>query len=330
MKIAIDVMGGDNAPVAQIDAALDAVRDFGIDAVLLGDKERIDTVLSGKDYDKDKVSIVHCSQNITNDEKPVTAIKHKKNSPFVVASGLIKGKSADAFISSGSTGALLASATLLVGRIEGIKRPALAIAYPTTGKPTILLDLGANANVQPEYLNQFATMGSAYSKAMFGIDSPSVGLVNIGSEETKGSTLYQEAFAMLKENHNINFYGNVEGRQIPDGIVDVLVCDGFTGNIVLKLTEGVAMGLMKLIKQSFMSSTKAKIGALLAKDGLKQVKKKFDYEEYGGAMLLGIDGIVVKAHGSSNAKAFYHAIRQAKKIHDKNLIQAIADAMGKQ
>lgn len=325
MIVAIDTMGGDNAPFSQIEAGISAIDKLGVEVIFLGDEKTIKSKLKDMQLDSDKISIIHCSENITNDEKPVTAMKRKKNSPFVVGANLVKEKKADAFISSGSTGALLTAGTLIVGRIKGILRPALIVAYPTVKKPMILLDLGANANVKPEYLNQFAFMGSSYSKAIFDTQNPSVGLANIGTEETKGSTLYQETHKLLKENKKINFYGNVEGRDIPSGVVDVLVCDGFTGNIVLKLTEGVAIGLMKLIKQSLMSSLKSKLGAILAKDGLKKVKSKFDYEEYGGAMLIGIDGIVVKAHGSSNAKAFYYAINQAKKTYDAKVVDSIKE-----
>lgn len=325
MIIAVDTMGGDNAPKAQIDASIDAINEYDIDIVLFGDKETIEKYLSGKTYNSEKLSIVHCLENIENDEKPVMAIKKKKNSPMVLACNMLNNKEIDAFVSSGSTGALLTAGMLITGKIEGILRPALTIVYPKSKGGAVLLDVGANAQCQSEYINQFGYMGYVYAKAILNNENPKVGLINIGTEEKKGSQVYIDAHKLLKENSKINFIGNVEARDIPTTEADVLVCDGFTGNIVLKLTEGVAMSLLKMVKTNLMSSLRSKIGAMLAKPALKNLKNSLDYEEYGGAILLGINSIVIKAHGSSNAKAFKNAIKQAKILHDKNIINTIKE-----
>ncbi|EHL19239.1 fatty acid/phospholipid synthesis protein PlsX [Peptoanaerobacter stomatis] len=323
MRIAIDTMGGDFAPQAQINGALESIKELGVDVVLLGDENVINDFLKTKTYDKTKVSVVHCSENITNDDKPVISIKKKKNSPMVLGCNMLVEGKADALVSSGSTGALLTSGMLITGRIEGIQRPALTTVYPKTNGATVLLDVGANAQCKPEHINQFAFMGYAYAKAVLNLENPKVGLINIGTEEKKGSQAYIDAYQMLKDNKFINFIGNVEARDIPSTEADVLVCDGFTGNIVLKLSEGLVIHMMKLIKNSFMSSLKSKIGALLVKSSLKNMKKSLDYEEYGGAILLGTNGTVIKAHGSSNEKAFKNAIKQAKKIYDADLVKSI-------
>lgn len=325
MIIAVDTMGGDNAPKAQIDSSIDAINEYDIDIVLFGDKETIEKYLSGKTYNSEKLSIVHCLENIENDEKPVMAIKKKKNSPMVLACNMLNNKEIDAFVSSGSTGALLTAGMLITGKIEGILRPALTIVYPKSKGGAVLLDVGANAQCQSEYINQFGYMGYVYAKAILNNENPKVGLINIGTEEKKGSQVYIDAHKLLKENTKINFIGNVEARDIPTTEADVLVCDGFTGNIVLKLTEGVAMSLLKMIKTNLMSNLRSKIGAMLAKPALKNLKNSLDYEEYGGAILLGINSIVIKAHGSSNAKAFKNAIKQAKILHDKNIINTIKE-----
>ena len=255
MIIAVDTMGGDNAPKAQIDASIDAINEYDIDIVLFGDKETIEKYLSGKTYNSEKLSIVHCLENIENDEKPVMAIKKKKNSPMVLACNMLNNKEIDAFVSSGSTGALLTAGMLITGKIEGILRPALTIVYPKSKGGAVLLDVGANAQCQSEYINQFGYMGYVYAKAILNNENPKVGLINIGTEEKKGSQVYIDAHKLLKENTKINFIGNVEARDIPTTEADVLVCDGFTGNIVLKLTEGVAMSLIKMIKTNHVKST---------------------------------------------------------------------------
>lgn len=325
MIVAIDTMGGDFAPKAQIDAGLNAIKDFDLDIIFLGDEATIKSHLKDKTYNKNKISIIHCSENITNDDKPVMAIKKKKNSPMVMGCDLLNTKKADALVSSGNTGALMTSGMLLTGRIQGIQRPALTCVFPTPKNPTVLLDVGANAQCKPEHINDFGFMGYAYAQAVLGLKNPKVGLINIGTEEKKGSQTYIDAHQLLKNNKSINFIGNIEARDVPNGDADVLVCDGFTGNVVLKLTEGVASTLFKLIKRAIMSSLKSKIGGLLIKSSLKEVKKSLDYEEYGGAILLGINNIVIKAHGSSNSKAFTNAIKQAKIVYDSQIINSIKE-----
>lgn len=325
MIVAVDTMGGDFAPNAQIDAGLLAIKDFDVDIIFLGDETTISNYLKDKNFDKTKVEIVHCSENITNDDKPVMAIKRKKQSPMVIGCDLLNTGKADALVSSGNTGALMTSGMLLTGRITGLQRPALTCVFPTLKSPTVLLDVGANAQCKPEHINDFGFMGYAYAKAVLNLENPKVGLINIGTEETKGSQTYIDAHKMLKENKSINFVGNIEARDIPNGHTDVLVCDGFTGNVVLKLTEGVASSLFQLIKKAIKSSFKSSVGGMLIKSSLKDVKKSLDYEEHGGAILLGINQIVIKAHGSSNSKAFKNAIRQAKLVYDSKLIDSFKE-----
>ncbi len=319
-KIAIDAMGGDHAPEATVDGALWALKENkGIHLYLVGDDTRINEVLKDKTYDKDRLEIVHADEEITNEESPVLAIRRKKNSSIVVAMNMVKEKKAEAFVSAGSTGAVLAGGTLIIGRIKGIERPALGSLLPTGIGMTLLIDCGANVDSKPHYLQQFAKMGSVYYESIMDQTQPTVGLLNNGSEEKKGNNLTKEAFKLLKDDQYLNFIGNIEGREVPEGKADVVVCDGFAGNVVLKLYEGLASTLMGMIKESIMSTTKSKIGGLLIKDSMKQMQKKMDYTEYGGAPLLGLEGLVVKSHGSSNAKAFKNAIIQCKTFADKKV-----------
>lgn len=319
-KIAIDAMGGDNAPEAMVEGALWALKENkGIHLYLVGDETRMNEVLKDKTYDKDRLVIVHADEQITNEESPVLAIRRKKNSSIVVAMNMVKEKKAEAFVSAGSTGAVLAGGTLIIGRIKGIERPALGSLLPTGTGMTLLIDCGANVDSKPHYLQQFAKMGSVYFESIMDQPQPTVGLLNNGSEEKKGNNLTKEAFKLLKDDQYLNFIGNIEGREVPEGKADVVVCDGFAGNVVLKLYEGLAGTLMGMIKESIMSTTKSKIGGLLIKDSMKQMQKKMDYTEYGGAPLLGLEGLVVKSHGSSNAKAFKNAIIQCKTFADKKV-----------
>ena len=319
-KIAIDAMGGDNAPEAMVDGAVWALKDNkGIHVYLVGDETRIKALLKEKTYDKDRLEVVHADEEITNHESPVLAIRRKKNSSIVVAMNMVKEKKAEAFVSAGSTGAVLAGGTLIVGRIKGIERPALGSLLPTGTGMTLLIDCGANVDSKPHFLQQFGKMGSVHYESIMNQPQPTVGLLNNGSEEKKGNALTKEAFKLLKEDQYLNFIGNVEGREVPEGKADVVVCDGFAGNVVLKLYEGLAGTLMGMIKESIMSTTKSKIGGLLIKDSMKEMQKKMDYTEYGGAPLLGLEGLVVKAHGSSNAKAFKNAIIQCKTFADKKV-----------
>ncbi len=332
MKIGIDAMGGDNAPQEVVKGAVEALAEMPGEVVLYGDSTAINQVLSTLTYDAGRVSVVHTTEKIENDDKPVKAIRAKKDASMVVGLSALKERGVDAFVSAGNTGALLAGGLFKVGRIKGIDRPAICTVYPTMKGASVLVDAGANAECKVNNLLQFALMGELYARSILGIEKPRVGLVNIGAEETKGTPLYIETHEALKS-QPINFVGNVEGRDVPGGVVDVIVADGFTGNIILKLTEGVALSLVDGLKESIMSNLKGKIGGLILKGNLKGFKKKLDYTEYGGAPLLGVDGLVVKAHGSSNAKAFKNAILYAHKGVDAKLVDGIksrlADAQAK-
>lgn len=312
MKIAVDIFGGDNSPSALIDGCVDAAKLYDdVEFIFTGDERIITDYMSEKGYGSSRISIIHAPETITCGEQPTVVIKRKKNSSLVKALELVASKEADAFVSAGSTGAVLAGATLIVRRIKGVKRPALAPVMPTVKGPVLLIDCGANVDCKPSYLQQFAVMGSAYMKKVCGIDAPRVGLINNGAEAEKGNELTKSAYKLL-ENTDINFVGNCEARYAMTGDYDVLVCDGFVGNAVLKCTEGVARSVMSIMKQELMASPITKLGALISKSGFKRVKKRMDYTEYGGAPLLGINGCIIKAHGSSNAKAITSAIGQAR------------------
>ena len=312
MKIAVDIFGGDNSPSALIDGCVEAAKLYDdVEFIFTGDERIITDYMSEKGYGSSRISIIDAPETITCGEQPTVAIKRKKNSSLVKALELVASKEADAFVSAGSTGAVLAGATLIVRRIKGVKRPALAPVMPTVKGPVLLIDCGANVDCKPNYLQQFAVMGSAYMKKVCGIDAPRVGLINNGAEAEKGNELTKSAYKLL-ENTDINFVGNCEARYTMTGDYDVLVCDGFVGNAVLKCTEGVARSVMSIMKQELMASPITKFGALISKSGFKRVKKRMDYTEYGGAPLLGINGCIIKAHGSSNAKAITSAIGQAR------------------
>ncbi|MGO1477717.1 phosphate acyltransferase PlsX [Senegalia sp. (in: firmicutes)] len=322
MKIAIDAMGGDKGLTMTIKGSLDAVKELDVNVILVGKSEMIKKELEKYSYDENKVEIINADEIIENNEKPVVAIRRKKESSLVKALKLVKEKEADALVSAGSTGALLAGGLFIVGRIKGIDRPALSPVYPTEKGISLLIDAGANVDCKPKNLEQFAIMGSIYAEKVLNIKNPKVGLVNIGEEEEKGNELTKESYKLLK-NADINFYGNLEVRDLPKGDCDVLVCDGFVGNTILKLTEGLSETIFSMLKKEFMKNFKSKIGALLLKDGLKSFKKQIDYSEYGGALLLGVKGGVIKAHGSSDAKAFKNAIRQAKIFTENNVVENI-------
>ncbi len=324
MRIVIDAMGGDNAPVATVKGAVEAVKSYNIDVILTGNESMIEEQLAKYDYTREKIEIVHCSEIITNEDKPVSAIREKKDSSMAVALKLVKEKKADAIVSAGNTGALLAGGLLILGRIKGIDRPALAPPYPTTDGMSVLIDGGANSDCKPRNLLEFGIMGSVYAEKVFEIKKPSVCIVNIGIEEEKGSEIVKEAHKLCK-NGPFNFKGNIEARDIPAGYADVIVCDGFTGNVILKLTEGLADSIFRLLKEEFVKNTLRKIGASLLKSGFKDFKERFDYTEYGGAPFLGVKGVLIKAHGSSDAKAVKNAIRQGIKFVENNVIDDIAE-----
>lgn len=322
MRIAIDAMGGDNAPKAVVEGCINAANEYEIEIYLVGKETEVNKYLNDVKPSKGKIHIVNANEIITGEDAPVQAIKRKKESSMVIGLEMVKEGKCDAFLSAGNTGAFLAGSLLKVGRIKGIDRPALAPLLPTEKGVCMLIDAGANMDCKPKNLLQFAIMGSIYMEKVEGINSPKVGLLNVGTEETKGNDLTKQSYVLLK-NSNLNFIGNIEARDIFTGICDVIVCDGFAGNIVLKNTEGLASTIMGLLKEELMKTTISKFGALLLKNSFRNFKKRFDYKEYGGAPFLGIDGIMIKAHGSSDSKAIFNAIRQAKLLYDNKCIDRI-------
>lgn len=327
MKIAIDGMGGDYAPQAVVEGVVKASKEYkGIEYYITGPVEQIEAELNKYEYDKSVIKIVDAREVISTNEHPVMALKKKKDSSICKALKLVKEKECDAVISAGSTGAFLAGCTLIVGRIKGIERPALAPIMPGKNGQFMIIDAGANVDCKPSYLRQFALMGKVYYQQVIGNTNPTVGLVNIGAEEEKGNELTKATYKILKEEKTLNFVGNVEPRDTANGDVNVLVCDGFVGNTLLKTYEGVASVLLKIIKEEILSSNfLSKLGAILLKPVFKGLQKKFDYKEYGGAPFLGVDGICIKAHGSSDAKAFKNAVKQTKTFHDNKVIDKIKE-----
>jgi len=325
--IAVDAMGADAGAQVAVLGAVQALDGSKIDRIILvGDADQIAPLLAAQKYDEIRIEVVDAKEVITPDEAPVAVIKAKKNSSMVVGLGLLKEGRASAFVSAGSTGALLTGATTIVGRIKGIKRPALGVLLPnTTSGHTYLIDAGANVDVKPEFLLQFAQMGSLYMKHIMGIPAPRVGLINVGAEKEKGNALTKAAYDML-EDSGINFVGNMEARDMPSGACHVAVCDGFVGNIVLKYTEGIAKGFFGLLKQELLAKFSTKIGAALAKPAFLRIRNRFDYAEVGGAAFIGLNGLVVKAHGSSNARAIMSTIKQCEKFIEADIVGKIRDA----
>lgn len=315
MKIAIDAMGGDNAPKEIIEGVKQALGAFSdVEILLYGQQEKIVAYIKPQD----RLTIIHCAEVIEAEDDPVRSVRRKKDASMVRMAEAVKEGKADAAVSAGNTGALMSAGLFIVGRIDGVDRPALAPTLPTMdGKGFLMLDLGANADAKPEHLVQYAIMGSIYAEKVRGVQNPTVGLLNIGTEEKKGNELTKAAFPLLKE-APVNFIGNVESRDLLNGAADVVVTDGFTGNMVLKTIEGTAMNVFAMIKDVFMASTKTKLAAMLVKNDLSALKGMLDYSEYGGAGLFGLKAPVIKAHGSSNGTAFYNAIRQARTMveHD--------------
>ena len=286
MKIIVDAMGGDNAPMAPVEAAVRAVKELDVEIVLVGQKEVVEKELSAYDYPNDKISIANADEVITNHEEPAKAVRSKKNASVVVAANMLKKGEGDAMLSMGNTGALLASGLLIVGRIKGILRPALATLLPSAKGPKMLIDAGANTNCKPENLVQFGIMGSIYMKNVLGIESPTVGLMSNGEEEGKGDELTKETFPLLKK-APIYFIGNIEGRDVMEGTADVITCDGFVGNVILKTVEGMGHVVSTKVKNIFMKNLFTKLGAIFVMGGLNEFKQSMDYREYGGAPLLG-------------------------------------------
>ena len=323
IKIVLDAMGGDNAPEAPIHGAVNALQASDkIELILVGRTEAIQSELAKYTYDESRIQIVHAEDVIGFDEPPVMAIRKKKDSSIVVGMNLVKKGEADAFVSAGSTGAILVGGQMVVGRIKGIERAPLAPLIPTAKGPSLLIDCGANVDARASHLVQFAQIGSIYMENIVGVKNPRVAIVNIGAEEEKGNALVKETFPLLKECKNINFIGSIEARDIPKGDADVIVCEAFVGNVILKLYEGLGSTLLHKVKDGLMTSLRSKIGALLIKPALKATLKDFDASEHGGAPMLGLKGLVVKTHGSSTEGDIKTAILQCigfseKKVNDQ-------------
>lgn len=317
MKIILDAMGGDNAPQAPVLGAIEAVKRYNADIILVGRGQEILEVLkkNGLDTLPEGVEIAHADDVVDMHDDPASVIHKRKNSSMIIGLKMLADGKGDAFVSAGSTGALLTGATLLVKRVRGIRRAAMAPAMPTkAGTKVIICDCGANAECTPEFLLQFGLVASAYSKFTLGVENPRVGLLNIGSEDSKGTQLQKDAYALLKDASNrglLNFTGNVEARDVPLGAVDVVVCDGFSGNILIKSIEGTAMFMGSMLKRMFKKNLGSKLGYLLCKSGVQDMMKLLDYREIGGTQFLGIKKPVIKAHGSSDALAFRNAVKQA-------------------
>ncbi len=319
-RVVLDAMGGDNAPQAPVQAAVDAIRAHtDIKVILVGQEEVVREELSKYEYPKEQIELVDAPEVIEMAEPPVLAIRRKKQSSIVVGLGLVKSGEADAFVSAGSTGAVLVGGQTIVGKIRGIQRAPLAPLIPTEAGVSLLIDCGANVDARAEHLVQFAKMGSIYMKDVVGVKNPRVAIVNIGAEEEKGNALVKATLPLLKECTDINFVGCIEARDIPRGGADVIVCEAFVGNVILKLYEGLSSTLIGVIKQGMMSTLKSKIGAALALPALKKTIKSFDATEYGGAPLLGLNGLVVKTHGSAKAKEITNSIFQCVTFNQEDI-----------
>lgn len=329
INVAVDAMGGDNAPVEIIKGAAQAVQQSErIKVFLVGKEEVIQKELANYSLPQEQVEIVNATEVIETAEPPVAAIRAKKDSSIVKGMKLVKDGTCDAFVSAGSTGAVLVGGQVLVGRNKGVERPPLAPVIPTAKGAALLIDCGANVDARPSHLIQFAQMGSIYMENVLGVKNPRVGIVNIGAEEEKGNALVKETFPLLKECKEINFVGSVEARDIPAGAVDVVVCEAFVGNVILKMYEGVGSVMLHEIKKGMLSTLRSKIGALLVKPALKETLKTFDLEQYGGAPLLGLKGLVVKTHGSSKAVEIKNSILQCETFKEQQINEKIKARLG--
>ncbi len=328
MRIIVDAMGGDNAPEQIMRGCALAVAEYGVDITLCGDPDIIKTVAKEKQIELSGMTIVPATQVIEMTDHADAVVKEKKDSSMAVGMRLLRAGEGDAFISAGNTGAVITGATLLVKRMKGVKRAAIGSVLPSAnGGKHLLIDCGANVECSAEYLHQFAIMGSMYMKCLFGMEAPRIGLLNNGTEDTKGTPVHIEANALLSKEDRINFIGNAEGRDGMLGRVDVLVADGFSGNIYLKALEGMGKMISTSLKGVLFKNILTKLGALLMLKEFTAFKKSLDYSEFGGAPLLGVSGIVIKAHGSSDAKGFKSAIRQAVELHNANIIEQLSDMM---
>ena len=329
VRVAVDAMGGDYAPLEIVKGAVDAVNSRDdIKVFLVGREEAVLAELQKYQYDASRIEVVNAAEVIEMAEPPVQAIRSKKDSSIVVAMKMVKNGEADAFVGAGSTGAVLVGGQLIVGRIKGVERPPLAPLLPTEKGASFLIDCGANVDARPSHLVQFAKMGSIYMEHVVGISHPRVAIVNIGAEEEKGNALVKETFPLLKACDDINFIGSIEARDIPSGYADVIVCEAFAGNIILKLYEGVGSTLISMVKKGMMSSFRSKIGALLVKPALKKTLKQFDTSEHGGAPLLGLKGLVVKTHGNSKALEIRNSIIQCVTFKHQQINEKIKAGIG--
>ena len=328
LRVAIDAMGGDNAPSAPVRGAVHALQNHPeLELILLGDEKEIRRELQECGFTGEGITVINCTERIEMAEPPVLAIQNKKDSSIVKGMGLVRKKEAEAFVSAGNTGAVLVGGQVIVGRIKGVERPAIGAVMPTESGASLLIDSGANVDARPTWLLQYAEMGSIYMEKALGIKNPTVGIINIGAEEEKGNALVKETFPLLKECDSINFIGSVEARDIPAGAADVLVTDAFSGNIVMKRYEGTATSLLRIIKGAFKSSVPGMIGGTIAKRTLKKALKNYDATIYGGAPLLGVKGLVVKAHGSAKEKEFGIAVEQCATFFRENVNGAISERM---
>jgi glycerol-3-phosphate acyltransferase PlsX len=330
-KIIVDGFGGDNAPVEAVLGAVEALsEDSGLEIVITGDGAKIKQILKNNNIPQNpRLTVFHAPETVTNEDDPISAVKRKKNSSLVAGLSLVAEGKGGAFVSGGNTGAVLTGATLIIKRIRGIKRAALCPEIPTVNGSAVIIDVGANAECKAEFLPQFAAMGAVYAKEILGIQNPKAGLINIGVEAHKGTGTVVEAYRLLEKAENINFVGNIEARDILNGYADVLVSDGWTGNIALKSVEGTASVLMNMLKDVFYESALTKMAALFLKKGLKNFKKRFDHTEAGGAALLGLNAPVIKAHGSSDRKNFKNAILFAAGLCEKNICELINNSINK-
>ncbi len=330
-RVALDAMGGDNAPSEIVKGAIDAVnKRKDIQVLLVGQEDVVKKELAGYTYNEEQVQVIHATEVIEMAEPPVQAIRKKKDSSIAVAMNLVKKGEADAFVSAGSSGAILVGGQLLIGRIKGIERPPLAPLIPTANGVSLLIDCGANVDARSSHLVQFAKIGSIYMEHVVGVQNPKVAIVNIGAEEEKGNALVKETFPLLKECEDINFIGSIEARNIPQGLADVIVCEAFVGNVILKLYEGFASVLVQKIKQGMVTSFRSTIGAFLVKPALKKTLKSFDASEHGGAPLLGLNGLVVKTHGSSKAQEVSNSIIQCVTFKEQQINEKIRECITKE
>ncbi|MEH2067798.1 MAG: phosphate acyltransferase PlsX [Nostoc sp.] len=324
VRIAIDAMGGDHAPAEIVAGALRAREELGVDILLVGDPQQIEAALPPK-TNLGQVEIVTAQEAIAMDEEPLNAVRRKRNASINVAMDLVKQQQADAVFSAGHSGAAMASALLRLGRLPGVDRPAIGTVFPTivAGKPVLVLDVGANVDCRPKFLEQFAVMGSAYSQYVLGTTEPKVGLLNIGEEDSKGNDAAVRAHQLLRENSQINFIGNAEGRDVLSGHFDVIVCDGFVGNVLLKFAEAVGEVILQILREELPQGLHGQIGSALLKPNLKRIKQRMDHAEHGGALLLGVAGVCLIGHGSSQAPSIFNAIRMAKEAVDNQVLQRI-------